>query len=307
MLIGILEHEHFSEEALSLLDTLGKVIKFETGDINKFLRDLDVLFIRLNYYIGNDFLKKCKNLKYVCSPTTGLIHIDLNILAKKNISLISLRGEKAFLKNVHAAAEHTFCLILSLLRGMNIYNNDIKAHNWNRMLFLGDELNCKKIGIIGFGRIGCKVSQYLTAFGAEISWYDPYIDPKNNKFYQYKSLTKLIEYNEIIVLTASVKNSSIILDENEIKLFEGKYFVNISRGELVNEEAFIKLLKKDLMAGFATDVISNENFENNLKKFVDLSYNRNLLITPHIGGATKISLQKTELFIANQLKKIILS
>ena len=61
MLIGILEHEHFSEEALSLLDTLGKVVKFETGDINKFLRDLDVLFIRLNYYIGNDFLKKCKN------------------------------------------------------------------------------------------------------------------------------------------------------------------------------------------------------------------------------------------------------
>ena len=80
--------------------------------------------------------------------------------------------------------------------------------------------------------------------------------------------------------------------------------MNISRGELINEEAFIKLLK-DLLAGFATDVISNENFENNLKKFVNLSKNRNLLITPHMGGATKISLQKTELFIANQLKNYL--
>ena len=53
------------------------------------------------------------------------------------------------------------------------------------------------------------------------------------------------------------------------------------------------------MAGFATDVLTNENFKNNLNKFVQLSNNRNLLITPHIGGATKISLQKTELFITN--------
>ena len=59
------------------------------------------------------------------------------------------------------------------------------------------------------------------------------------------------------------------------------------------------------MAGFATDVLTNENFKNNLNKFVQLSNNRNLLITPHIGGATKISLQKTELFITNKLLKDI--
>ena len=225
MLIGILEHKFFSKKALDLLNSLGKVVKYDGKNINIFLNNLDILFIRLNYFIGDEFLENCKNLKYICSPTTGLSHIDLKKVKKKNISLISLKGQKSFLKNIYATAEHTFCLILALLRGMNFYHSDIRDLNWNRMLFLGDELNNKKVGIIGFGRIGLKLSKYLDAFGAKVSWFDPYIKLKKSKFYRYKNLIKLIKENEIIILTASVENSNFILDEKEIEFFVGKHFL----------------------------------------------------------------------------------
>ena len=75
--IGILEASDFSNSAIAKLNTLGQVSKFDGGELSSFLLEKEVLFVRLRHLISADFMNMAKNLKYLCSPTTGLNHIDL--------------------------------------------------------------------------------------------------------------------------------------------------------------------------------------------------------------------------------------
>lgn len=116
MQIGILEPSDFSSIAIEKLDNVGQVTNFSGENLNIFLRDKDVLFIRLGYVISKDFMSMAKNLKYLCTPTTGLNHIDLQECKARDIEVISLKGEIDFLSTIRATPEHTFGLTLSLLR-----------------------------------------------------------------------------------------------------------------------------------------------------------------------------------------------
>ena len=82
---------------------------------------------------------------------------------------------------------------------------------------------------------------------------------------------------------------------------EGKFFVNTARGELIDEEYLLKKINDGIFKGIALDVISNETSQNNLNEFLELSEKNNLIVTPHIAGATYESMWKTEGFIYKKL------
>ena len=92
------------------------------------------------------------------------------------------------------------------------------------------------------------------------------------------------------------------MNKKEINLLVGKYLINTARGELINEKYLLEFITKNVICGIALDVIKNENSNNNLKIWKRLSKKNNIFITPHIGGATKVSMEKTEIHIANKLK-----
>ena len=96
MQIGILEPKDFSQKAIKDLNELGSLELFDGQNLDEFIGDKEVLFIRLGNFIGNDFLQKAKNLKYICTPTTGLNHIDLEDCEKTDIKKVSLKGEYEF-------------------------------------------------------------------------------------------------------------------------------------------------------------------------------------------------------------------
>ena len=81
---------------------------------------------------------------------------------------MSLKGERDFLDTIHATAEHTFALLLSLIRNVPASACDVHDGKWNRDEFKGTELNGRTIGIIGYGRIGSKVAKYAEAFGMNV-------------------------------------------------------------------------------------------------------------------------------------------
>ena len=81
MQIGIIEPQDFSLKALTLLSEFGNISKFESGKIEDFLVDKEIIF-RLNYYFDTHILSNANKLKYICSPTTGLNHLDLDYLNK---------------------------------------------------------------------------------------------------------------------------------------------------------------------------------------------------------------------------------
>jgi len=306
MKIGILEGKDFSREAMDCLKKIGRVCVFNGGDLGSFLKEKEIIFVRLNYYIGKDFLDSANKLKYICTPTTGLNHLDMKEIKKRDITVVSLKGEDFFLSSIRATPEHALGLALSLLRNYKECFLNKKNRKWNRDLFKGNEIYKKNIGIIGFGRIGRLISKYLFALGANVFFYDIKADLKSH-FGEIKSLNlkEMIKKSDLIFLCASYSDEyRNFFDKKYIDLLKNKYFINISRGELVDERYLIKKIKINFFKGIALDVINNENGNNNLKELIQLIKNNNFILTPHIGGATYESMTKTEVFIANKLLKL---
>ena len=303
MQIGILEPEKFSAEATFVLRQIGDVIMYDGSNLKGFLSSLNILFVRLSHNIDKEFLNKCPNLEWLCSPTTGHNHLDIEYMYQKKIKVLTLRGETKFLKTIKATPEHTFGLILALLRRYGIAFKSIADGEWDRNRCRGEELQDNKVGIIGLGRVGKQVAYFCEAFGAKIMYCD------KKKIYAKSSWTKianildLIKKSRIVVLCSDYNdNQPPIIGREEIKFLKNKFFINSSRGELVDEEILLSATKKGNFMGVALDVIANENSKNNLTHWQDLTKNKNVIVTPHIGGVTKESLRKTELFIAKKLK-----
>ena len=308
MQIGILEPSEFSRKAIESLNLIGDVILFDGDNLKEFLFEKEVIFVRLNYFLGEEILRYAKNLKYICSPTTGLNHIDVKYINKKKINIISLKGENKFLSDIRATSEHTFGLILSLLR--NYRNSFISKENkFNRDLFKGFEIYNNKIGIIGFGRIGKLLSKYIKSFNGQCYFFDKDDNViSSNGAQKVDSIEELIDRCNVICLCISYDNENQeFFNKDYIDRIKDKFFINTSRGELVDENHLIKRINEGYFRGVALDVISNESRKtNNLKKFLKINKNKNFIITPHIGGATYTSMKRTEEFIVNKLKKSIL-
>jgi len=304
MRIGILEPKDFSKKALDMLNSIGEVTLFDGEDLDKYIADKEILFIRLAYFIGNNFLQKAKNLRYICTPTTGLNHIDLEECEKKQIEIISLKGEYNFLSSIRATPEHTIGLVLSLLRNYkDAFLSDNNPH-WDREKHKGFELYENSVGIIGFGRVGKVLAKYFKAFGAKIYFND--IDDSIQEIHgavKLPSPEDVIKKSNIVILSASYTESNHqFFDKKKIGLLENKYFINTARGELVDEEYLITKIDQNFFKGIAVDVIRNEQSNNNLDKLLKLVEENNLIITPHIAGATYSSMHRTEEFIVNKLR-----
>lgn len=303
MQIGILESKDFSKKALETLSIIGEIELFNNTNLEAFLLNKEILFIRLEYFIDKNFLDKMKIIKFICTPTTGLNHIDLKECKKRDIKIFSLKGEYEFLSTIRATPEHTFGLVLSLLRNYKsaflLQNNN----EWDREKYKGFELYENSVGIIGFGRVGKILSKYFKAFDTKVYFYDidNSVDGINNSI-KVNSINKLIEKTNIIILSASYsENNFEFFDKKYIDLLENKYFINTARGELIDENYLIEKLEEDFFKGLAIDVIQNEQSENNIDKILQLAEDKNYIITPHISGATYSSMYRTEEFILNKL------
>jgi len=309
MKIGILEPEFFSKDAITLLNNIGRIDFLKAKkNLKTFVSDKNVLFIRLKYYINKELLENADELKYLCSPTTGLNHIDLDYIEEKRIKIISLKGETDFLSNIRATPEHTFGLVLSLLKNYKVSFLNLKNRKWNRYKYWGNEIFNNNIGIIGFGRVGKILAKYFNSFGAKNFFYD--IDLNVKPIYnaiRLDSIKELIKKSNIIIMCVAYSSENHrFFREEFIDLLKDKYFINTSRGELLNENYLIKKIEENHFKGIALDVISNETQKkNNFDKFISLTKNRNFILTPHIAGLTYESIHKTEEFIVRKLMEEI--
>lgn len=303
MKIGILEPSDFSKKAIKKLNKLGNVSLFDGKQIDQFVKDKDVLFVRLNLDINKSLLSKAKKLKYICSPTTGLNHIDVNYCDKHGIAIISLKGETAFLRTIRATPEHTLGLLISLSRNYKSAFLNTKNTIWNREPYKGFEIYNSKVGIIGMGRVGSILTQYLKAMGAQVGYYDINSKVKLDDAKAYKSKSALIKWADTIVLSANYdSNQGQIIGSKELELMQGKTFVNTARAELTDENLLVNLASKGHFKALAIDVIKEEqSSQKNLQTILKATQKYNIIVTPHIGGATYTSMERTEEFITKKL------
>ena len=173
-------------------------------------------------------------------------------------------------------------------------------------MFKGYEIYQKKIGIIGLGRVGRIISEYFLCFGASVDFYDTLDVEYSDQINKIDSLDVLINNNNVIILCASYSDENIaMIGKNQLNLMQDKYFINTARGELVDENYLLQKVESDHFKGLAIDVLSGENGSHKLDMIRGLSKSKNIIITPHIAGATYESMSRTEEFIANNLIKAL--
>lgn len=306
------EPSNYSQEARRILLSIGELHEspLTRDDLLKCLKDFDVLIVRLGIQVDRDLILCSPRLKAIVTPTTGLDHIDTEVASKRGVAVLSLKGESEFLRSIHATAEHTWALLLALTRNIPAAAVSVKRGEWNRDLFRGTELFGKILGIVGYGRIGQRVGAYGQAFGMQTIAYDPGKVDFPPQVEKCHTLQVLLGVADVVSLHVPLnENTKALIGYGEFNIIKkGAFLINTSRGRLVDEDALLKALETRRLGGAALDVVEGEPTFPDGKTRLLVEYAKahaNLIITPHIGGATFESMEKTEIFMANKLKTFL--
>lgn len=301
--VGILEPDAFSAKARAALEAAGFEVRAYAAPqpLAMFLADADALFIRLGHFINGDLLRLAPRLRWLISPTTGVTHIDTDATAARGVTVLTLAGKTHLIEHITSTPEHALGLALALLR--NYGRAFVTADNlhWDRDSVRGHMLAGQRVGLIGHGRVGRRLAQTFSALGCSVSLHDPAQISDGPDARRLPDADAVIASSDIVILAASyAPGDPMVLDAARLDALAGKFLVNIARGELIDEEALIERLEHDLFAGVALDVIRGENDPaNNLQRLAALTGRRNLLLTPHVGGATRQAMALTEEIMAD--------
>jgi D-3-phosphoglycerate dehydrogenase len=303
-----LEPEGYSGEARAVLSRVGEISDGPLGrrELLERISAYDVLIVRLQHQIDREAFEAGKNLKAIVSATTGLDHIDLQAAASRNVPVLSLKGEQAFLSSITATAEHTWGLLLALMRRIPEAIEAVRDGSWNRDALKGRDLAGKRLGIVGLGRLGRQVASYGSAFGMRVAAYDPFLDEWPGTVVRAASLVGLAAESDVLTVHVNLHAGAMkLIGQPELDaLPRGSVLVNTSRGQILDEEALLNALVSGQLGGAALDVLADERCPETRTKNPLLTYaqqHRNLLITPHIGGATHEAMCRTEVFMAHKL------
>lgn len=268
----------------------------------------DVLITRLAHHIDDAVLAAGKRLKAVASATTGRDHFDLEAAHRRGVVVLSLAGETEFLDTITATAEHSWTLILALTRNLVAAHGSVLAGTWDRDRFRGRDLAGRTLGVVGYGRVGRQVTRIAKAFDMTVLAYDPHVHEASVEL--TGSLEELLRRASIVTLHAplSAMNQGMI-GARELRLMAADaLLINTSRGALVDEAALLVALEEARIGGAALDVLIHEQHFPSATARRLLAYAKtkeNLIITPHISGATHESMARTEIFMAQKINRFL--
>lgn len=237
-------------------------------------------------------------LKVISRYGVGLDNVDMKTAEEKNILVYRTPETPAL-----AVAELTLSLILNLLRKISKVDGNIKANLWKSEV--GNLLTEKTVGIIGLGRIGKKLVEFLQPFEVNVLVYETKPDKTFTSKYGIKltSFEELICDSDIITLHCPLtERTKLLIGSDELsKMKDTAILINTARGGLVDEEALYEALKNGKISGAAIDAFETEPYTGPLKKL------DNVILTPHVGSLTVETRKHMEIEAAeniiNGLKK----
>jgi D-3-phosphoglycerate dehydrogenase len=241
--------------------------------------------------LDSETLKKMPNLNVISRCGAGVDNVDLAYAKDKGIRVCNTPDGPT-----RAVAELTIGLIINLLRHITRTNNEIVGGIWNKKM--GNLLSGKKVGIVGFGRIGQNVASLLKSFGSQLAYYDV-VQKESQTGVMFMSLDNLLAWSDIVSLHVSTSSSDkAMIGDNELKkMKKGSWLVNMSRGGVVDEDALYELLKKKHLCAAALDVFTNEPYNG---KLCGLD---NVILTAHIGSYAKEARIQMEITAVENLLK----
>jgi D-3-phosphoglycerate dehydrogenase len=255
----------------------------------------DALIVRSATKVTADLLAHAPHLRAVGRAGVGVDNIDLEAATKRGVLVMSTPGGSSV-----SVAEHTFALLLALVRQLPMFDAAMRAGRWEKSSS-GAEVRGKTLGLIGLGRIGSEVAQRAEAFDMPVVAYDPFISEAAARELSVDlvSLDHLLAESDFISLhTAVVPETQNMINAATIaKMKKGVRIVNAARGELINEADLAAAIKSGHVAGAALDVFAEEPPKN-----CPLIGLPNVITTPHIAGSTAEAQEELGTQVAVQIR-----
>lgn len=285
--------DSMEEEVLKELMKLGS-ISYKPANLASELKDADVLIVRSATNVTKELLIHATKLKIVARAGVGLDNVDVTTCKDRGIKVINTPAASS-----NAVAELVIGLLFSLHRHIYKAHFQMKNGKWEKSKLVGEEIAGKKLGIIGFGRIGSLVAEKATVFGMAILAYDP--TPRSDAPVKFVDLDTLLREADVITIhVALTKETKDFINQESIeKMKNGVYIINTSRGEVIEESALYDACKSGKVKAAALDVFKKEPYDGKLLQL------ENVCFTPHIGASTKEAQLRIGKELVEKLKEIL--
>lgn len=274
--------------------------------VQQIINGYEGLIVATRIAVDRQIIQAASQLRFIARAGSGMENIDMESAAAQSITCInSPEG------NANAVGEHAVGLLLAFYHNIVKAGAQMREAKWlveeNRV----HELEGRTIGIIGYGNTGRSFAQKLQPFNVQVIAYDKYLDNFTDQFVQAATMQQLFDEAEVISLHIPLTGETRRLaDQHFFQQFRKQlFFINTSRGKVVDHKILLQLIQQNRIAGAALDVYENENFETHSEEdrqiFIGLMNTGKVIMTPHVAGKSYESKRKIAEVLLAKIKLII--
>jgi D-3-phosphoglycerate dehydrogenase / 2-oxoglutarate reductase len=268
----------------------------DRGALLPALAGVDAVLIRSATKMDAEAIAAAKTLKVIARAGVGLDNVDVETATKAGVMVVN-----APTSNITSAAELAVGLLLACARNIAPANEALRNGAWKRSKYGGVELLEKKVGIVGFGRIGQLVAERLKGFGVEILAYDPYVSVQRAGLLGARLVTldELLAESDFITihLPKTPETIGLIGKEALTKVKPTVRVINAARGGVLDEEALADAIAEGRVAGAGLDVFATEPCTDS-----PLFAHESVVVTPHLGASTEEAQEKAGVAVAKSVR-----
>jgi D-3-phosphoglycerate dehydrogenase len=268
------------------------------NDLHKKVKDISILGIRSKTYISKEVLNYADSLKVLGAYCIGTDQINIPECSAKGVAIFN-----APYSNTRSVAELVMGDITMLLRGIFDKSRDMHNGIWNKSSENSSEVRGKTLGIVGYGHIGSQAADLAERKGMNVVYFDLVPQQSRGNVKKCNSLEELLKISDVVTLHVDGRERNRgFFGKKEFEAMKDKsYFLNLSRGFVLDEYALAEYIDNGKIIGAAIDVFQKEPLNNNEEFKSPLQNKKNVILTPHIGGNTREAQEDIASFVSNKL------
>ena len=301
----VLITDKINDLAVKIVARIAQVDNLPTMDEDKLceiIGEYDALLVRSQTKVTAKIIEAGKNLKIIGRAGVGVDNIDVNAATQKGIIVVNSPDG-----NTHAAAEHTIAMMMAMSRNIPLADASVKKGLWERSKFTGVEVYNKTLGVIGLGKIGAHVANVALALGMKVVVFDPYasremVEKMGATYVEHlDDFWGLFDY--LTIHTPKTKETTGLINVNTLnRMKKGARIINCARGGIIDEAALAKALESGQISQCAIDVYEDEK---NVDKSPLINFDKQVVLTPHLGASTDEAQINVALDVANQVVDVL--
>lgn len=283
-----------NDVSLACFESYGETKKYKNishADLKQECVDADIILCNKTV-IDREIFECANSLKYIGTFATGYNNIDITAAKEYGVTVCN-----AAEYSTNAVTQQVIGYILMHYTKIHEYNRFVKNGGWKSseifspIAFTTDEVYNRVLGIVGYGSIGRSVAKAAKGLGLKVIVHTRTV--KNDSDVEFVTLDELLSRSDIVTMHCPLNSKSEKMMNSSAfsKMKDGSFFINTSRGGVVDEEALLHALTSGKLSGAAVDVLTKEPMESDSI----LQNAPNLIITPHSSWsplATRIRLVK---------------